>query len=172
MSKVFKRENYCSYDPTKDKERDPYENLAFAIVFQAVEDYKDAVANKRDYRRQEILDFFKSGWCMILTDLDMEVVTQTLDKRIEKFIRLAERQPGKVRHDFDRLIDKPVPKSHFPRVPAFRCPICRGHVSTQWGNIGHYHAGYEYGWIVKCETCKFSHKMHDKELDKLYQSRG
>ncbi len=44
---------------------DPYEDLANAIIVQAVEDYRN---NKGDIG--EIEDFFKSDWFKVLTNID------------------------------------------------------------------------------------------------------
>ena len=64
-----------------------YDDLANAIVLQAVEDYRVALADMADhpgyeeyYRRnvEKIEEFFFSPWCGMLTDLDPEVLAKKL----------------------------------------------------------------------------------------------
>ena len=86
MSSVFKSERKCSYDPTKDTELTGYEALAFAIVRQAVEDYKEAVINENERQIRPLLRFFESPWCMMLTELDMPSVARKLDRNIKEFL--------------------------------------------------------------------------------------
>lgn len=44
-----------------------YENLAIAVIGQAVEDYKEAVKNGNEKRVAEITRFFKSKWGSMMT---------------------------------------------------------------------------------------------------------
>ena len=43
-------------------EQKAFENLAIAIIWQAVEDYKEAVKNGKEKRITEVEKFFKSKW--------------------------------------------------------------------------------------------------------------
>ena len=61
---------------------EPYENLANAIVLQAVKDYREVLARaasysaKDCYRRSkdDLERFFLSGWFGVLTNLDPELL--------------------------------------------------------------------------------------------------
>ena len=179
MSIVFKSERKCSYDPTKDSELTGYEALAFAIVRQAVEDYKEAVINENERQIKPLLRFFESPWCMMLTGLDMPSVARKLDRNIKEFLIRAEQEPDKVRSDFDRLT-KREPTMRFPPVPAFRCPICRGLVQTRWGGVSYKtvwenkytrHKVCNYGWVVRCTDCGMTAKFPTKDLDERYKAR-
>ena len=65
---------------------DPYENLANAIVLQAVKDYRDALKRlKKKPRNQAAMSdamecerFFHSGWYKTLTSVDGEYLIQKL----------------------------------------------------------------------------------------------
>ena len=66
MSKKYKADLSISNCNTENG--DPYENLANAIIVQAVRDYATG------YRRDEVMSFFKSDWYKILTDLPSECI--------------------------------------------------------------------------------------------------
>lgn len=65
---------------------DPYENLANAIVLQAVKDYRDALKRlkKKPGNQAAMSDamecerFFHSGWYKTLTSVDGEYLIQKL----------------------------------------------------------------------------------------------
>jgi hypothetical protein len=65
---------------------DPYENLANAIVLQAVKDYRDALKRlkKKPGNQAAMSDamecerFFSSGWYKALTSVDGEYLIQKL----------------------------------------------------------------------------------------------
>ena len=65
---------------------DPYENLANAIVLQAVKDYRDALKRlkKKPSNHAAMSDamecerFFRSGWYNALTSVDGEYLIQKL----------------------------------------------------------------------------------------------
>ena len=58
---------------------DPYENLANAIVLQAVKDYRDALKRlKKKPGNQTAERFFRSGWYKALTSVDGEYLIQKL----------------------------------------------------------------------------------------------
>jgi len=69
---------------------DPYTGLANAIILQAVKDYRDA--NKRlsrgrankdaEIKKQEILNFFRSDWFGVLTEIDPEMLIRKLDEEV------------------------------------------------------------------------------------------
>lgn len=67
---------------------DPYENLANAIVLQAVKDYRDALKRlkKKPGNQAAMSDamecerFFRSGWYKALTSVDGEYLIQKLRK--------------------------------------------------------------------------------------------
>ena len=55
----------------------PYENLANAIILQAVKDYR-LTDNEREL--QEIERFFRSGWFGVLSKVDPEFLIKELRK--------------------------------------------------------------------------------------------
>ena len=65
---------------------DPYENLANAIVLQAVKDYRDAIKRlkKKSSKQVAMADamecerFFRSGWYKTLTSVDGEYLITKL----------------------------------------------------------------------------------------------
>lgn len=65
---------------------DPYENLANAIVLQAVKDYRDALRRlkKKPSNKAAMSDameckrFFRSGWYKTLTSVDGEYLINKL----------------------------------------------------------------------------------------------
>lgn len=69
---------------------DPEEELANAIIIRAVEDYKKALRTlKRDpgHRmasrdKRSIEKFFSSGWCKLLTQVDMQMIAAKLRREI------------------------------------------------------------------------------------------
>ena len=69
-----------------------YENLANAIILQAVKDYRMALkslkANSRNRTAQadkaEIERFFRSGWYGMLTDLDGEYLMKGVQAIVRK----------------------------------------------------------------------------------------
>ena len=69
---------------------EPYENLANAIVLQAVKDYREVLARaashsaKDCYRRSkdDLERFFRSGWFGVLTNLDPELLIGRLKQEV------------------------------------------------------------------------------------------
>ena len=69
---------------------EPYENLANAIVLQAVKDYREVLARaasysaKDCYRRSkdDLEHFFRSGWFGVLTNLDPELLIGRLKQEV------------------------------------------------------------------------------------------
>ena len=59
----------------------PYENLANAIVLQAVKDYR---LTDDEAELAEIERFFRSDWCGVLTDVDPEYLIRRLRKEKDK----------------------------------------------------------------------------------------
>ena len=70
---------------------DPYENLANAIILQAVMDYRHALRKLRksseDYQAKdriaEVERFFRSRWYSLLTDVDGEMILERLRKEVQ-----------------------------------------------------------------------------------------
>lgn len=70
---------------------DPYENLAQAIIMQAVKDYRRARHKLNTHPKsisaaREVADcerFFKSGWFTELSGLDGSIILQKLKEEIE-----------------------------------------------------------------------------------------
>ena len=58
-------------------EQEAYENLANAIIVQAVKDYQNGC------RREECLKFFKSDWYKILTDLPPERIIEICQQGVK-----------------------------------------------------------------------------------------
>ena len=56
---------------------DPYENLANAIILQAVKDYR---LTDDEQELQEIERFFRSGWFGVLSKVDPEYLIRQLRK--------------------------------------------------------------------------------------------
>ena len=69
---------------------DPYTGLANAIILQAVKDYRDAIkklsrgrVNKdAEIKKQDILNFFRSDWFGVLTEIDPEMLIRKLDEEV------------------------------------------------------------------------------------------
>ena len=70
---------------------DPYQNLANAIVLQAVRDYRSALQRIRNNpqdreakeERDSLLRFFHSRWYSCLTDVNPEYLIKRLDKEVQ-----------------------------------------------------------------------------------------
>ena len=68
----------------------PYEELANAIVLQAVKDYRDALKmlaqhpfNKKALGvKEEVERFFRSDWFFILTEVDPEMIISKLKAEV------------------------------------------------------------------------------------------
>jgi hypothetical protein len=69
---------------------DTYEKLANAIVLQAVKDYRNALKKLKKhprngttlYTKQEVEQFFRSGWYASLTTVDPEILIQKLNEEV------------------------------------------------------------------------------------------
>jgi hypothetical protein len=69
---------------------DPYENLANAIVLDAVKDYRKALKTLRMNpksksalaEKDEIERFFRSGWYQLLTKVDGEMLIEKLNEEV------------------------------------------------------------------------------------------
>ena len=59
----------------------PYEELANAIILQAVKDYR-LTDDEREL--QEIERFFRSGWYGMLTDLDSEYLMNSVHRMVRE----------------------------------------------------------------------------------------
>lgn len=70
----------------------PYEELANAIIEQAVKDFKKALKcrfihpNRKDYVNEvlKLKQFFRSNWYSILTDLDGEYIINGVYDMVKK----------------------------------------------------------------------------------------
>ena len=70
---------------------DPWENLANAIILQAVKDYRMALkslkANPRNRTamadKDEIERFFRSDWFSVLTSVDGEMLIRSLQMEVD-----------------------------------------------------------------------------------------
>lgn len=68
-----------------------YENLANAIILQAVKDYRVALkclkVNPRNKTaladKEEIESFFRSGWFSVLTSVDGEMLIRSLQMEVD-----------------------------------------------------------------------------------------
>lgn len=58
----------------------PYENLANAIILQAVKDYR---LTDDEQQLQEIERFFRSGWFGVLSKVDPEFLIKSYGRRSE-----------------------------------------------------------------------------------------
>jgi len=61
---------------------DPYENLANAIILQAVKDYR---LTDNESELQEIERFFHSDWFSVLTSLDPDLLIKKLRKEKRQY---------------------------------------------------------------------------------------
>ena len=63
---------------------DPYENLANAIIMQAIADYRHLWDRDMDDRdKKKILKFFRSRWFVILTNIDPDWLIERLEKEAD-----------------------------------------------------------------------------------------
>lgn len=71
----------------------PYENLANAIILQAVKDFRKCIKTvKRNGRNKEqairemreIVDFIKSPWFRVLTSLDPQILLKKLEEEVNE----------------------------------------------------------------------------------------
>lgn len=75
---------------------DPYEELANAIVLQAVKDYRMTDDEKE---LKEIERFFRSGWFGVLTKVDPDLLIKQLRKEKAQYLP---RIPAGAQHGQDR----------------------------------------------------------------------
>ena len=69
---------------------DNYNNLANAIILQAVKDYRKALRTlslyphnrSAQYESRSIEQFFRSGWFKVLTNLHTEALIKRLNKEV------------------------------------------------------------------------------------------
>ena len=64
----------------------PYEELANAIILQAVKDYRKALKHDERGRKREIERFFRSGWFSILTNISGEMLIRKLRAEVKEVI--------------------------------------------------------------------------------------
>ena len=180
--------------------RDGYHELANAIVLQAIEDFRYAVAAEKIYedkiRRNEISDnialplirfarrdqaqirkFFKSTWCEWLSEMDCSYLADRMKQDTLEFVRL-----GEIAMSVDRakVMNKEMWDEH-PKAyeefysDQFRCPTCGGKVNMNYGFCGSTGKRdkrmNKYGWRIQCEGCKFTLKF-EKERIKPLKKKG
>lgn len=95
-----------------DKQMESFENLANAIVFQAVQDYRDFEIFKETHRtfcqdyeellknRRDAEHFFKTKWYMELTDLAADALIRNANETIPDMI---ENEKDKIRRAQERV---------------------------------------------------------------------
>ena len=96
---------------------DCYENLANAIILQAVRDYKKVLfrledhPNNRDanYEKKKLEQFFHSSWYNTLTDLDADTLISGVRARVkveavERRKKKAENLRRKAERDMKKLV--------------------------------------------------------------------
>ena len=96
---------------------DCYENLANAIVLQAVKDYKSALFRLEDhpnnretqYEKKKLEQFFHSSWYNTLTDLDADTLLSGVRVRVkveavERRRKKAENLRRKAERDVKKLV--------------------------------------------------------------------
>lgn len=67
---------------------EPYHALINAIILQAVKDYRTALDDENTSGVVECERFFRSDWFTFLTDVDGEIIIQTVSKeRLSTFIK-------------------------------------------------------------------------------------
>lgn len=73
------------------EEKNAFENLANAIVLQALRDYtkaytaylRDPFNKERKDKVEELRKFFKSEWCHALTNVDCDAIRKKVEKICE-----------------------------------------------------------------------------------------
>ena len=89
-----------------------YENLANAIILQAVKDYKTVLfrledhPNNRDaqFEKKRLEGFFHSNWYNTLTDLDACTLISGVQARVERRRRRAENLRRKAEREMKKLV--------------------------------------------------------------------
>ncbi len=140
---------------------DGYHELANAIVLQAIEDFRYAVADEKIYddklQRGEVFDyvalpkiryarseqirlrkFFKSAWCEWLTEMDCSRLADKMKKDTIEYLRLAEiamSEPEAQAMTKIRWDENPEENTK-QFSDMFQCPTCGGKVDMTYGFIG------------------------------------
>ena len=126
-------------------DRTAYENLANAIILQAVEDYEKALACLcTKYMPEEyIYDakklkgscdvFFMSKWYRTLTPIESSVITERTKRLILNAPRMNYNEEKK---RFECACGFPISKNqaHNKRVPVYKCTKC-GKFTRVWGEV-------------------------------------
>ena len=122
-----------------------YENLANAIILQAVEDYEKAIAClcTRYMPEEYIYDakklkgscdvFFRSKWYRTLTPIESRVITDRTKRLILNAPRMEYNEENK---RFECACGFPIPKNQRcnKRVPVYKCTKC-GKFTRVWGEL-------------------------------------
>ena len=178
----------------------PYEELANAIVLQAIEDFRFAVATEKIYedklQRNEISDngaipviraarseqriirqFFKSAWCDWLTEMDCSHLADKMKQDTLEFLRLGESAMAapKAKSMTKAKWDENSEENAELFQNQFQCPTCGGKVGMTYGFVGSTGKRDKrmdkYGWRIQCEGCKFTLKF-EKERIKPLKKKG
>lgn len=127
------------------EDRAGYENLANAIILQAVEDYEKAlgVLYTKDVSLPIVFNakntksnceaFFGSKWYQKLTHIDSRIITE----RTKRLVYAA----GKLEYNEEQkryvcICNYPVPKNAIKnkKVPVYKCPSCGRYIRV-WGKV-------------------------------------
>lgn len=130
-----------------DEKRDKaFKNLANAIVFQAVRDYREAILYNDPKPAKTCERFFKSDWCKFLTQLNGENLAEKLRTETLCFKNRA----CKI---FDKKQDQ---NDTEPTEQAFKCPTCREWVDVTFGYISR--KAKSTGYFARCRSCGLEYK--------------
>ena len=172
---------------------DGYKELSNAIVLQAVDDFRYAVADEKiienklergelydddvilqlrnlKARQREVRRFFKSAWCAWLCDTDCSALADRMKKETLEYLRLTDIA---VKDSRAKGMDKakwdvhPVKNTKF-FADMFRCPTCGCKVGMTYGFIRMSGKGKtqmnHYGWRVQCAGCNFTVKVERETI--------
>jgi len=143
----------------EEKRDKAYKQLAHAIVFQAVRDYRDAIL----YNDLELVKscerFFKSEWCLFLAQLNGEHLAEKLRTETLRF----KDQACKI---FD---EKQARNDTEPTEKAFKCPTCREWCDVTFGYISK--RARSKGYFAKCRSCGIEYKRKIGEQKNEQTSR-
>jgi hypothetical protein len=172
---------------------DGYHELANAIVLQAIEDFRYAVADEKicedKLQRGEIPDnvaipkiryarseqirlrkFFKSAWCEWLTEMDCSHLADKIKKDTLEYLRLAEIAMSTPEVKAMTKIRWDEDSENLTKLfqDQFQCPTCGGKVNMNYGFCGSVGKKdkrmNKYGWRIQCEGCRFVIKVERERI--------